>query len=386
MHLRCKLFDFSSNDFRHAEIPLAAGPPGHILPQMSRTYGLFTRRFRLTTAVLLGNCALATGAASQTKSSALAADCPAYASIPLPPEAERAPVPKTAPGCASYRSYRGIGRPTNYSKARACAWQERLAQKADLGQNQEEPTAWIVGGSLILADIYFNAAGVKRDVPLAIRFACETEEGMATLALPDIAKLSDSPRARGTFEFCDYAATTFTMNFCGGYKSEIEDDRRNRDYNSLKSSMTPEQKAAFEKLLAAQKAYIEAHAFEVDQAGTIRVIRTIGSQGILKDLFHAEVVHFERKKWPVLSDNQITTADALLHREYVKKLRQLRTQTKESIDQGAVTADHLSRVEETWETYRNAWVAFARFRYPAAIAVIGAEITLDRYRLLKTIR
>jgi hypothetical protein len=219
-----------------------------------------------------------------------------------------------------------------------------------------------------------------------MRFACESEEGMATLALPDIAKLKGLPRARRPFEFCDYAATTFTMNFCSGYEYQIEDDRRSRYYNSLKSSMTPEQQAAFEKLLASQNAYIEAHASEVDQGGTIRVIRTIGSQGILEDLFHTEVVHFERKKWPVLSDNQIAGADALLHREYEKKLQQLGTQTKEAIDQGAVTASDLSKVEATWEAYRDTWVALARLRYPAAVAAIRAEITLDRYRLLKTIR
>jgi uncharacterized protein YecT (DUF1311 family) len=328
---------------------------------------------------------VAVAAAAQTTSAELAADCSAYASIPLPAEAEKTPVPETPPACASYRSYRGIGRPANYSEARACAWQERLAQKADLGQNQEEPTAWTVGGSLILADIYFNGAGVKRDIPLAMRFACESEEGMAKLALPDIAKLNGSRRANGPFEFCDYAASTFTMNFCSSYASEIEDDRRSRYYNSLKSSMAPEQQAAFEKLLAAQNAYTKAHAFEVDQGGTIRGIRTVGSQGILKDLFHTEVVHFERTKWPSLSNHEITMADAWLNREYVDRLQQLGTHTQESIDQGAVTASNLSIVEETWLTYRDAWVAFARLRYPAAVALIRAEITLDRYRLLKTI-
>jgi uncharacterized protein YecT (DUF1311 family) len=340
----------------------------------------------LATAILAGNCVLATAVIGQpTPVDLPAADCSAYASIPLPAEADKAPVPKTSPACASYRSYRGIGRPVNYSEARACAWRERLAQKADLEQNQKEPAAWVVGGSLILADIYFNGVGVKRNIPLALRFACESEEAMAWLALKDIAKLDGSPRAHEPFEFCDYAATTFTMNFCFGYTSEFEDDRRSRYYNSLKSSMTPEQRAAFEKLLAAQDAYIEAHASEVDQGGSISSIRTIGSQGILKDLFHTEVVHFERKKWPVLSDNQITTADGLLNGEYKKKLQQLKTQTKEDIDQGAVTASHISSVERTWETYREAWVAFARLRYPAAVAAIRAEITLNRYRLLKTI-
>jgi uncharacterized protein YecT (DUF1311 family) len=353
---------------------------------MSRTRHFCSELFGLTTAIILGNCALATGALGQTTSVALPADCSAYSSIPLPAEAEKAPVPKTPPACASYRSYRGIGRPVNYSAARACAWQERLAQKADLGQNREEPIAWVVGGSLILADIYFNGTGVKRNIPLAMRFACESEEGMARLALPNLTKLNGSPRAHRPFEFCDYAATTFTMNFCSGYAAQAENDRRSRYYDSLKSSMTPEQGAAFEKLLAAQNAYIEAHVSEVDQGGTIRVIRTSGSQGILKDIFHTEIVHSERKKWPPLSDNQITMADALLLREYEKTLHQLRTRTKEEVEQGAVTADDLSSVEEAWQAYRDAWVAFARLRYPAAVAVIRAEITLERYRLLKTIR
>ncbi len=336
-------------------------------------------------AMLVGICGRGTNALGQTTSADLPVECSAYASIPLPAEAEQVSAPKTPPTCASYRSYRGIGGQENYSEARACAWQERLAQKADLGQNPKEPIAWVVGGSLILADIYFNGAGVKRNIPLAMRFACESEEGMARLALPEIARPNGSPRAHGPFEFCDYAASTFTMNFCSAYASEIEDDRRGRYFNSVKSSMTPEQLAAFKKLLSAQNTYIEAHALEVDQSGTIRGMRTVGSQGILKDLFHAEVIHVERKKWPVLSDRQIAAADAWLYREYEKKLLQLRTHTKDEIDQGAVTADHLSSVERTWQSYRDAWVAFARLRYPAAVAVIRATITLDRYRLLKTI-
>ncbi|HXA85028.1 MAG TPA: lysozyme inhibitor LprI family protein [Candidatus Dormibacteraeota bacterium] len=353
---------------------------------MSRTRHLFMQLIGLMSVIPIGICVLATAAAGQATSANLPADCSAYASIPVPAEGEKVPIPKTPPVCASYRSYRGIERPVDYSEARACAWQERLAQKADLGQNQQEPIAWVIGGSLILADIYFNGAGVKRNIPLAMHFACESEEGMAKLALPDIAKLNGSPRAHGPFEFCDYATTTFTMTFCSGYASEIEDDRRSRYYKSLKSSMTVEQQAAFEKLFAARSAYIGAHASEVDQGGTIRAVRTIGSQSILKDLFHTELIHFEHRKWPALSDNQITMADASLDREYMKKIQQLRTQTKESIDEGAVTADHVSSVEETWEKYRDAWVAFARLRYPAAVAAIRAEITLDRYRLLKTIR
>ncbi len=351
---------------------------------MSRTCHLFTRIVGLATAVVIGNFALFTAAAAQTTSAELPVDCSAYSTVPLPAEAEKVPVPKTPPSCASYRSYRGLGRPVNYAEARACAWQERLAQKAHLWQSPEEPFAWVVGGSLILTDIYFNGAGVKRNIPLAMRFACEWEEGAATVALPAMAKLSGSPSAHQRFELCDYAASTFTINFCGGYKSQIENDRRERYYNSLKPSMTPEQQAAFDKLLAAQKAYIDAHASEVDQGGTIRVMRTIGSQTILKNLFHAELVQFERKKWPALSANQIARADVLLRREYEQTLQRIRTKPKDDIYEGAVTADGVSSVERAWEIYREAWVAFARLRYPDAVDAIRAQISLDRYRLLKT--
>src|SRR5689334_12156554 len=296
---------------------------------MFRPCHLGAQVFAVATAILIGHSMLDTVASGQDASTELTADCSAYTSIPLPAEAEKVQAPKTPPACASYRSYRGIGRPVNYAEARECAWQERLAQQADLGQNHDEPTAWVVGGSLILADIYFNGAGVKRNIPLAMRFACEAEPQMVEIALPDILDLNGSAPASGPFEFCDYAYSTFTMDFCGGYASETEDNRRSRYFNSLKSSMTGEQQAAFEKLLAAENAYIEAHASEVDQGGSIRNIRTLGSQAILNDLFHTEIVHLERQKWPVLTENQVTMADTWLRREYVKKLQQLRTRPEE---------------------------------------------------------
>lgn len=351
---------------------------------MPPTRHLYRQIFVFAASIASASFALP-AAICQTASAAPPSACAAYATVPLPAEAAKASVPKEFPACASYRSYRGVGRPVNYSEARACAWRERLAQEAGFAQNQKEGTAWVVGGSLMLADIYFNGAGVERNIPLAMRFACESEEAMAELALPDVEKLKGAPPAKGPFEFCDYAAATFTMNFCYGYESEIADDRRNRYYNSVKASMTPEQSEAFEKLLAAENAYIDAHASEVDQAGSIRVIRTIGSEGILKDLFHTELVHFERKKWPALSTERIAAADTTMDREYERQLKQLRTRPKEDVYEGAVRADGVETAQRAWKTYRDAWAEFARLRYPDEVGAIRAQITLDRYRLLRTI-
>jgi hypothetical protein len=327
----------------------------------------------------------ARAAFGQAPSHQLPAGCSAYEQVPLPAEAENVPAPKTFPACASYRSYGGIGRAVNYDAARACAWQERLAQKAQLSQNQKEPAAWFVGGSLILADIYFNGRGVERNIPLALRFACESDEGMAALALPEIEKLHGFLPRRGPFEFCDYASTTLAMDFCADYASQIADDRASRYYNALKVSMSPEQKAAFDRLLSAEHAYIDAHAFEVYQGGSIRAIRTLGSQRILENLFHAEIVHYERKEWPALSAEQIVSADGRLQREYESQLQELGKESTEDIEDGAVVPENLTRAEKAWDAYREAWAAFAHLRYPTAEAAIRAQITLDRYALVKTI-
>lgn len=311
------------------------------------------------------------------------ANCAAYATVPLPAEAQSVIAPKIAPACASYRSYRGIGRPVNYVEARTCAWQERLAQKAGLGQNLKQPLAWVVGGSLILADIYANGAGVARNWPLAMRFACESEAQTAELALPEMKKLEATPDVSKRFELCSYAATTFSMNFCMGYEDDKADDDRERYYNSLKRTMTAEQKTAFGALLAAKKAYIVKHSDEVDRGGTIHTIRMMQSQDILEDLFRVELVHFERKKWPALSKSQINGADGVLQRRYDATLRKLKSQTHETWE-GAVTAEQLAGVQPVWQKYRDAWVAFARVRYPDVVDAIRAQLVLDRYRWLKT--
>jgi hypothetical protein len=128
------------------------------------------------------------------------------------------------------------------------------------------------------------------------------------------------------------------------------------------------------------------HALEVDQGGTIRGIRTIGSQNILKDLFQTELVRYERKQWPAVSAEAIASVDIWLRRgEYEKKLQQSRAHTKDEVAQGAIAADALSSVERAWLMYRDAWVKLAHLRYPAHVAAIRTEITLERYRLLKTI-
>jgi hypothetical protein len=168
--------------------------------------------------------------------------CQHVTAISLPTEASVS-MPAQSPACESYKSYAGIDRPADYTAARGCAWKERAAQQAGLGQNPKAPIAWVVGGSLILVDIYANGLGVPRNLPLAIRPSCEQTEGFLGSAIQDLdLRGTNELKAAEHFELCDYAASTFEMNFCAAFSSELADELRDRTVREIAKDWTSSQK------------------------------------------------------------------------------------------------------------------------------------------------
>lgn len=149
--------------------------------------------------------------------------------------------------------------------------------------------------------------------------------------------------------------------------------------------MTTQQATAFDKLLEAKDKYIEEHRSEVDQGGTIRGMRTMGSMWILEDLFRTDVVHFERKQWPALSAKRSQLAEQVLQHAFQKKIAELKQHEHDEFMEDAVKPDGLMKAEDAWLNFRSAWKAFAQLRYPAQADAIVAKITLDRARYIKTI-
>jgi hypothetical protein len=180
--------------------------------------------------------------------------CQRYSGTPLPKEALKVVQPAESPDCASYKSYAGIGRSTDYFAARECAWKERLAQQAGLQQNPKAPISWVIGGSTILADIYANGLGIPRNLPLAIRLACEVKEGLVGDALDEFeARAANPEKPSKRFDLCDYGGSTFQMNFCSSYQSEVAAENRERKIRTLSASWTPEQRSLFKRVEAEEK-------------------------------------------------------------------------------------------------------------------------------------
>jgi hypothetical protein len=321
------------------------------------------------------------GAQAGSTSSPNDADCDRYIGVPLPAEALTAATPKVWPDCESYKSYNGLGRNVDFGASRQCAWQERLAQQADL--EPRYTVAGLFGGSAMLTVLYANGEGVEQNKPLALRFACESQlsdDGIgAILALP-----AELHVIENKFNYCGHAMTTFEMNFCAAYQDEITAQKRRDQLDALSIRWPRPDKAAFSALEKASEDYVEAHGRgEVYMGGTIRDLRMDGVEQRQRDNFLAAIREFEGGRLPAGTETDYKRADADLNATY-RNVLDLAAKQNFADDDGDIRPEGIQKAERAWLVYRDAWIEFAKVHYPQTRA--DAWLTLlarNRYWSLR---
>ena len=292
------------------------------------------------------------------------AKCAQYRNTALPQEAIAIPAPKQFPECKSYRLYPGIGTKVDFAAARTCAWSERLATQA--GLEPRYSIASVFGGSAMLTQLYANGEGVTKDLPLALRFACEAEGSPAEISgrIKDLEdRLNHDGAADTRFQFCDDITSGFMMGFCTAYTSERQDQDRTATTEEISRYWTAAQKSAFHLLLAAKEKYAEAHARgEVDLSGTARAMNQIEEENGIRDNFLAALKSFEDGALPKASPAEATETDVQLNREYRTVMDDAETHKS---DYGAIRPEGVRIAERAWLEYRKAWLAFGKVRYPS---------------------
>jgi len=287
--------------------------------------------------------------------------CKQYLHTPLPAEAANIAAPKTWPDCESYKSYSGIGRKVDYVAARKCAWSERSAQQS--GKAPDYDLGSYLGGSAMLTVLYANGEGVEQNTTLALRFACEAS--LSQDGFKAIQALSASAGPGGKkFDYCEHAMSTPEMNLCTEYRVEIATQKRKSELDQLSSHMTPEQKVSFDQLRKASEEYVSARGMgEVYQGGTIRTMRTFGAEERMRDKFVEALKVFESGRLPKGAAADFEKADADLNETY-KRALELAAKQNFDEDDGAIRLDGIHQAQRAWIKYRDAWVAFAKVRYP----------------------
>ncbi len=310
------------------------------------------------------------------------AKCKQYLQLALPAEAAHISPPKQWPDCNSYRSYSGLGTKVDFVAARRCAWSERLATQADL--EPKYTVASVFGGSAMLATLYANGDGVERNIPLALRFACE--EGWAPAEfegrIKHLESLQDQPADPAKeFDYCDDITSGAMEGYCAAYNREIADQGRDKTLKAIPAAFSAPQRAAFSGLLQAQDAYTQAHGKgEIYLSGSARAMFQIDAEQTLRDDFLAAMQSFEKGNYPAGSSATFSEADARLNHAYQAALADAEAHKSET---GAVQPEGIREAERAWLTYRDAWVAFAAARYPAVPKEAWLTIlTKDRTSIL----
>jgi hypothetical protein len=337
-------------------------------------------------ALALTVCAASLSAQLEDPNKVWKPKCARYELTPLPAEASEAIAPKRWPNCNSYKIFSVKNTKPDYEAARKCAWIERLASQA--GHEPLYAYGRVFGGSAMLTLLYANGDGVERNIPLAIRFACESGWAPGEIggrvehieAVYPIPVSTDS-----SFRFCEDPSTGFMEGYCEKFSAMQSDQARSRELNELSAQWTDPQRAALKALENALTQYSQAHGKgEIQAAGDARQSQAIQSQQSIRDSFLAAIRAFEKGGLPRHSAAEAAQAEAELNGVYQKALDDAGTNKSNADVDQVVQPEDIRAAQESWLVYRDAWLAFAKLRYPTVTA--DSWLTLLTRDRIATIR
>jgi Lysozyme inhibitor LprI len=303
------------------------------------------------------------------------ADCETLKTIPLPLDDQ----PSTATlaslkGCSSEALYFGIGLAKDPGRARQCAYLERE------GPDNGWPN--LFSGTGMLMTIYANGVGADRNFDVAMRFACELggapaeEEGW----IAHLQKLKKENWQGQDFSPCDDITSGAAMGFCAAHEEKLADATREAKLAGLASRWSGAERDAFAALKKAMNDYVEAKADnEVDMSGTARGALSIGAKEEEEERFVAALEGLISGDLPHASGRDFAQTDAKLNALYEKLQKQ-----RDNLDWGTVTKEGIKKTERAWLHYRDAFVGFARVKYPSRSPEdLKQALTVDRIKSLE---
>jgi uncharacterized protein YecT (DUF1311 family) len=290
-----------------------------------------------------------------------------------PPRADRPDSAAAArlKGCNSEALYYGIGMKADPVKARHCAFLER-----DAGVES------VFGGSTMLMTIYANGVGATRDLDVAIHLACGIE-GAPFESDGRVRHLAGA-KAEGwsgtDFHFCDDVTSGLAMGHCAGHHQRIDVGRREAALAAMMRDWTPAERQAFVPLQKAHAAWVEARGGgEVDMSGTARAAMQIGAEEAAREEFAEMLRLLSGGGAPLYTSAHYRAADAALNAAYRKAMREADAEN----DIGAVTRTGIRDAQRAWLRYRDAFLAFARVKWPGVSSEsLAAWLTIERTKML----
>jgi hypothetical protein len=178
----------------------------------------------------------------------------------LIPKGDLPPAGAVPPDCDPLELSSLPGRTIDLRETRYCAFAARDAkstEKTDMTQRN-------IAGNGGLAMIYAGGKGVAPNLPLAVRFACEIQDWEGDGR--DVGRMLDEKLKHGAtrveFDICEHPTGRKMNDLCIQRDQNRAKIRVDEAEKRLDSEDTPAQRAAFERVRTARKAYFEAHEAE----------------------------------------------------------------------------------------------------------------------------
>lgn len=298
------------------------------------------------------------------------------------PPAADAPTPAEAASlvdCSSEALLFGIGGPADPRAARLCAWVEKKAadpQVTDLGFT----------GDRTLMTIYADGLGVPRNLDVAAALACRAGGAPSEVdaRVRRLARLKAEGWTGTDFSPCDDAATGLMRGTCADHGQLVARSGRARAFTALSAGWSAADRAAFAPLKRAEAALVDARGQdESDPSGADREVVAVRAEEGQERAFAALLDDAEAGRVAPASAAEARAAESAL--DSASRALAARTPTparaagKVPTRAAAVTPAGLAAGERAWTRYRDAWLAFAKVRYPAlAPDALSARLARER--------
>lgn len=233
----------------------------------------------------------------------------------------------------------------------------------------------------VLAMLSANGLGVPRDLDLATQYACRA--GGARMEMRyRVAHLQAMKTAvpGRPYDQCDDATSSYMIVMCTSFADGQAEKVRNAYFVRLRQQLSPQQIRAFDQLLAATRAFAEARVDETD-GGSIRAAMQVQAQSREKEWVREHLAAFEKGTATLPSAGQFASDDAELNRAYQAVVAAPVTDhdAPDRLPDSFVTKTNVRTAQRAWIIYRDAWVQFARLRYPA-LAPDALRAALTQWR------
>jgi TPR repeat protein len=253
---------------------------------------------------------------------------------------------KSLANCSSVDAYFGLGQPADPVKARNCAYAEM-----DRGEKS------LIRGKGILTMVYANGKGVPRNFDVALKLACTIGDapGDAAGRVHELDRIRKSNLAAASFSICDHSSGRTLYEECAILSDRFDRIERDQKLAQLSAKWKSNEQKAFHTFLQEAEKFYEVQAMNgVNLEGTFEV----QEEAFLWNNFLTDLQKFESGDLPKFSAEEVQKARADESAAYQ------RTQTSEVSHWGTVTREGLRKSEEEWQRYGEAWIAFARQKYP----------------------